>query len=89
MSDFDQLTAAQMRQAAEVLRVWAAERQHDGQVAAEVLDQDAVAEATEAVQRVEVVRAALLAAATRLDSELVAATRPNSARGPERHERLP
>jgi hypothetical protein len=69
MSELDHLTAAQMREAAEVLRLWAGERQHDAQVAAEVLDQAAEAEAAEAVRRVEVVRAALLAAANRRESE--------------------
>jgi len=71
MSELDHLTAAEMREAAEVLRVWAGERQHDAQVAAEVLDQAAEAEAAEAVRHAEVVRAALLAAANRRELELM------------------
>ena len=69
MSEFDRLTAGQMREAAEVLRAWAAERQHDAQVAAEVLDQAAMDEATAAMRRVEAVRAALLAVAARRERE--------------------
>ena len=72
MSGFDRLTAAQMREAAEVLRAWAAERQHDAQVAAEVLDQASIEEATAAVQRVEAVQDALLAEAIRQEREVVA-----------------
>jgi len=72
MNGFDRLTAAQMRDAADVLRVWVAERQHDAQVAAEVLDQAAIEEAAAAVQRVEAVQAALLAEASRQEGEVVA-----------------
>jgi peptide methionine sulfoxide reductase MsrA len=69
MTEIDVLTAAQLREAAEVLRAWAAERQHDAQVAAEVIDQAAFQEAEEATQRVEAVREALLAAAIRRDAD--------------------
>jgi hypothetical protein len=72
MSGFDRLTAAQMREAAEVLQAWVAERQHDAQVAAEVLDQAAIEEAAAAVQRVEAVLAVLLAEAVRQEGEAVA-----------------
>ncbi len=80
MSELDRLTAAQMREAAEVLQAWVAERQHEAQVAAEVLDQAAIEEAAAAVQRVEAVRAALLAEAVRREGEEVAAQVATAAR---------
>jgi ribosomal protein S25 len=69
MGELDGLTAGQMREAAEVLRAWVAERQHDAQVAAEVLDQATLDEAAAEVDRVEAVRAALLAAVARRERE--------------------
>ena len=68
MSDFDRLTAAQLREAAEALGEWVATQRHDAQVAAEVLDKDGVIACRDRADRVEVVRGVLLAEAARREA---------------------
>ena len=65
MGELDRLTATQLREAAEVLGEWVAGQRHEAQVAAEVLDEDSVLACREQADRVEVVRVALMAEATR------------------------
>ena len=65
MDELEQLTATQLRDAAEVLGEWIAGQRHEAQVAAEVLDEDSVLASRERADRVEAVRAVLMAEATR------------------------
>jgi hypothetical protein len=65
MDELEQLTATQLRDAAEVLGEWIAGQRHEAQVAAEVLDEDSVLACRERADRVEAVRAELMAEATR------------------------
>ena len=65
MGELEQLTATQLRDAAEVLGEWIAGQRHEAQVAAEVLDEDSVLVCRERADRVEAVRAVLMAEATR------------------------
>ena len=68
MGEFEGLAATQLREAAEVLGEWIAGQRHEAQVAAEVLDEDSVLASRERADRVEAVRVALRAEATRLDA---------------------
>ena len=72
MSDFDRLTALQLREAAEVLGEWVATQRHEAQVAAEVLDEDEVAAHRDWADRVEAVRAVLAAEAARRETAATA-----------------
>ena len=65
MGELDRLTATQLREAAEVLGEWVAGQRHEAQVADEVLDEDSVLACREQADRVEAVRVALMAEATR------------------------
>jgi hypothetical protein len=65
MDELERLTAAQLREAAEVLGEWIAGQRHETQVAAEVLDEDSVLACRERADRVEAVRAVLMTEATR------------------------
>jgi len=68
MSDFDRLTPAHLRDAAEALADWVARERHDAQVAAEVLDEDDLVACRDRADRVEVVRGVLLAEAARREA---------------------
>jgi hypothetical protein len=74
MDELEQLTATQLRDAAEVLGEWIAGQRHEAQVAAEVLDEDSVLACRERADRVEVVRVALMAEATRREALLTKTT---------------
>ena len=64
MNELEQLTATELREAAEVLGEWIAGQRHESQVAAEVLDEDSVLASRERADRVEAVRVVLMAEAT-------------------------
>jgi hypothetical protein len=64
MDELEQLTATQLRDAAEVLGEWIAGQRHEAQVAAEVLDEDSVLACRERADRVEAVRVVLMVEAT-------------------------
>jgi hypothetical protein len=68
MDELERLTATQLRDAAEVLGEWIAGQRHEAQVAAEVLDEDSVLACRERADRVEAVRVALTAEATRREA---------------------
>jgi hypothetical protein len=68
MGELDGLTAGQLREAAEALGEWAAERRHDSEVESEVLDLDDARAVREMVDRVEAVRTALAAEAARRET---------------------
>jgi hypothetical protein len=68
MGDFDRLTAAQLRAAAEALGEWVAAQRHDAQVAAEVLDQDGALACRDRAERAEAVRAVLAVEAARREA---------------------
>ena len=74
MDELEQLTATQLRDAAEVLGEWIAGQRHEAQVAAEVLDEDSVLACRERADRVEVVQVALMAEAIRREALLTKAT---------------
>ena len=74
MDEFERLAATQLREAAEVLGEWIADRRHEAQVAAEVLDEDSVLACRERADRVEAVRVALTAEALRREALLTQAT---------------
>ena len=68
MGELEQLTATQLRDAAEVLGEWIAGQRHEAQVAAEVLDEDSVLACRKRADRVEAVRVALTTEATRREA---------------------
>jgi hypothetical protein len=68
MSDFDRLTAAQLRDAAEALGEWVADQRHEAQVAAEVLDEDSIIACRDRADRVETVRVVLAVEAARREA---------------------
>jgi hypothetical protein len=74
MDELEQLTATQLRDAAEVLGEWIAGQRHEAQVAAEVLDEDSVLACRERADRVEVVGVALMAEAIRREALLTKTT---------------
>ena len=74
MDELEQLTATQLRDAAEVLGEWIAGQRHEAQVAAEVLDEDSVLACRERADRVDVVRVALMAEAIRREALLTKTT---------------
>ncbi len=74
MDELAQLTATQLRAAAEILGEWIAGQRHEAQVAAEVLDEDSVLACREQADRVEAVRVALTAEATRREALRTQAT---------------
>jgi hypothetical protein len=73
MDELEQLTATQLREAAEILGEWIAGQRHEAQVAAEVLDEDSVLASRERADRVEAVRVALTAEALRREALLTQA----------------
>jgi hypothetical protein len=68
MGDFDRLTAAQLRAAAEALGEWVAAQRHDAQAAAEVLDRDGATACSDRADRADAVRAVLAAEAVRREA---------------------
>ena len=62
MNELEQLTATQLREAAEVLGEWIAGQRHESQVAAEVLDEDGAPASREWADRVEAARVVVLTA---------------------------
>jgi Sec-independent protein translocase protein TatA len=63
MSELDQLTAAQLREAARVLGDWIREERHRAEVEAEMLDEDGALACREVADRVRAVQVALQAEA--------------------------
>jgi len=68
MGEFERLGAEQLREAARVLGEWAAAQRHEAEVESEVLDRDGAAAFRERAERVEAVRAALMAEAARREA---------------------
>ena len=68
MDELERLTATQLHDAAEVLGKWIAGQRHEAQVAAEVLDEDSLLACRDRADRVEAVRVALRAEATRREA---------------------
>lgn len=65
MSELDRLTAAQLRDAAQVLGEWIGEQGHQAEVEAEILDEDGALACREVAERVRAVQKALAAEAAR------------------------
>ena len=63
MSELDQLTATQLREAARVLGDWIREERHRAEVEAEMLDEDGALACREVADRVRAVQVALQAEA--------------------------
>ncbi len=75
MSEFDQLTAAQLWEAARVLGDWIREECHRAEVEAEMLDEDGALACREVADRVRAVQVALQAEAARRDATRVGQAR--------------
>jgi hypothetical protein len=71
MSELDQLTAAQLREAARVLGDWIREERHRAEVEAELLDADGALACREVADQVWAVQKALQAEAVRRDATKV------------------
>ena len=65
MSELDQLTATQLRDAAQVLGDWIREERHRAEVEAELLDADGALACREVADRVRAVQVTLQAEAAR------------------------
>jgi hypothetical protein len=65
MSELDRLTAAQLREATQVLGEWIGEQGHQAEVEAEILDEDGALACREVAERVRAVQKALAAEAAR------------------------
>ena len=68
MSGLDQLTAAQLREAARILDDWIREERHRAEVEAELLDEDGALACREVADRVRAVQQALEAEAAHRDA---------------------
>jgi Sec-independent protein translocase protein TatA len=68
MSEFDRLTATQLREAAQALGEWIGEQRHRAEVEAEVLDQDGALAYRDQADRVRAVQVALEAEAARREA---------------------
>ena len=68
MSELDQLTAAQLREAAQILGDWIREERHSAEVEAEMLDEDGALACQEVADRVRAVQKALAAEAARRET---------------------
>ena len=69
MSASDQLTAAQLREAAQALGEWIADQQHHAEIGAEVLDRDGALACRDRADRVRAVREVLEAEAARREAQ--------------------
>jgi hypothetical protein len=68
MSELDQLTATQLREAARILDDWIREERHRAEVEAELLDEDGALACREVADRVRAVQQALEAEAAHRDA---------------------